>query len=63
MPINDIALKCIEEFQREAYIEKEDANNIESIKEDYIYFLDKRIDLYNFVYKQIKEWGETGLKF
>ena len=63
MAVKDIILKCIVELEREGYVEREDASNVESIKEDYIYFTDKRKDLYNFVFEQIRESGDSGLEF
>lgn len=61
--VKTIVMKCIDEFEKEGYIEKESQETAESIREDYLYFTDKRKDLYNSVYEQIKEAGGSGVKF
>jgi len=61
--VKDIVLKCILELEKEGYVERDASDNVEAIKEDYIYFVDKRKELYDFVLKEIKEAGSSGLKF
>jgi hypothetical protein len=61
--LKDIVVKCIEELEKEGYVEREQGENLETLKEDCIYFIDKRKDLYSFVLSEIRDTGTTGLKF
>jgi hypothetical protein len=63
MSNRDIIMKCINELEKEGYIERESHENVETIREDFIYFIDKRKELHEYVYREIREAGSSGLKF